>query len=134
VSVCSCQGFGGSGLVLFGHLRIDGRGLDAGVAELLLNDFTISAVGSVEVGGKRMTTRVGRVPGIEPHGRHEVLHHPPDPIPGKGAWLPGEYTRPLRDILAAVPLPRQERLQMGLEFPGDEDLALLVSFALADNE
>jgi hypothetical protein len=42
------QGVHSPGLVLLGNLGVDRRGLDAGVAELLLDDFRVGAPGPVE--------------------------------------------------------------------------------------
>jgi hypothetical protein len=84
------QGVGGLELVLLGHLRVDRRGLDAGVAELLLDDLQIVAACSVQVGGLGVPAGVGGVPGIQAHGRHETLDHPPDPVAGKRSPLARE--------------------------------------------
>jgi hypothetical protein len=63
------QGVHSPGLVLFGNLGIDRRGLDAAVAALLLDHFQGGAAGPIEMGG---------VVRIQPHGRHEAFDHPPD--------------------------------------------------------
>jgi hypothetical protein len=78
---------------------------------------------------------MGGIPGIQSDGRHEPLDHPPDAVAGEGAALPGEHGRLIRDILTAGRLPRQEGLQVGLEFLGNKkDLRLLVPLALADHQ
>jgi hypothetical protein len=81
-----------------------------------------------------MATTVGGVPGIQPDGSHQPLDHAPYAIPGQGPPLPGEDRGRIRDILAVGHLPRQEGLQVRLEFLGDEHLALLAPFALADHQ
>jgi hypothetical protein len=115
------QSFGSPGLVLLGDLRVDGGRLDAGMAELLLDDFQVRAAGPIEVSRIGMATRVRGVPGIQAYGRHEPLDYPPDPVAGEWSALTSEHRRLIRDVLAVVPLPRQEGFQVGFQFLGDED-------------
>ncbi len=74
------QGVRCPNLVLFGHLGVDGRGLDAGVAELLLDDLQVAPAGPVEVSGVGVAARVGSVPGIQAHGGHKALDYRAAPI------------------------------------------------------
>jgi hypothetical protein len=81
------QRFGSPGLVLLGHLGVDGGRLDAGVAELLLDDFQFGAAGPKQMGG---VVRIGfrrclreRCKGIESKVR----------LFGQAAWEGGDEER-----------------------------------------
>ena len=90
VSVGLRQSFGSPGFVLLGDLYVDGGRLDAGVAELLLDDFQVGAAGPIQVRRIAMATRVRGVPGIQADSGHEALDHPPDPVAGEGPPLARE--------------------------------------------
>jgi hypothetical protein len=78
------QGVRSPGLVLLGDLRVDRGGLDAGVAELLLDDLQVVAADHmIQVRRIGMATRVRGVPGIQADSGHEALDYPPDPVVGK---------------------------------------------------
>src|SRR5574341_735710 len=66
---------------------------------------------------------MGGVAGIQAHGSHEALDHPPDPIARQGTSLTDECRSITRDILSVSLLPRQESLEVGFQFLGDEHLA-----------
>jgi len=102
------QSFGSPGLVLLGDLRLHRRGLDAGVAELLLDDFQVGAAGPIQMRRIAMATRVRGVPGIQAHGHHEALEHPPDAVAGEGASLPNECAGTVRDIFPTGSPPCQQ--------------------------
>ena len=84
------QSFGSPGFVLLGDLCVDGGRLDAGVAELLLDDFQVGAAGPIQVRRIALATRVRAVPGIQADSGHEALDHPPDPVAGEGPPLARE--------------------------------------------
>jgi len=90
------------------------------MAELLLDDFQVGAAGPIQVSRIAMATRVRGVAGIQTDSGHEALDHPPDPIAGEGPPLPNEYGGTVRDIFPLALLPRQEGLQVGFQFLGDE--------------
>ncbi len=128
------EGVGRPQLVLLGDPGVDRGRLDARVHHLLLDDRQVVPAGPVQVRRIGVATRMGGVPRIQPHGRHEAFHHPPDPIPGEGPPLAEEDRGLLGHILPKVPLPGQEGFQVRLEVRGDEDLPLLVPLALADRQ
>jgi hypothetical protein len=86
------QSFGSPGINLLRHLGVDRGGLDGSVAELLLDDFQVGAAGPIQVRRIGMATRLRGVPGIQAHGRHEALDHPPDAVAGQGASLAPGYS------------------------------------------
>jgi site-specific DNA recombinase len=83
------QSFGSPRFVLLGHLGVDRRGLDAGVAELLLDDFKVGAAGPVEVRGVGVATHLGGVPRIRADSRHEILDEAPDAVASERPWRDG---------------------------------------------
>jgi hypothetical protein len=77
---------------------------------------------------------VGGVPGIQADRSHEALDDPPHAIPSEASALAGEQERRVRDILATILLPGDERLEVALQVLRDEHLAGLVALSVAHKE